>query len=401
MKTLICAFAILVGLVSGAATAWTFEGGVLSEPTGWQFSVTGGTLKKKAAGTATALDFSSLPEGCTITSFGSPLFQSASIVSIVLPEGLESIAGPCFQNCTKLTTIEPLLPATLTSIADNAFSGCRLLTGALALPNVTTLGKGAFSNCPVTGDLVLNDALTSVPANAFTSTKLTSVSFGAGSACVEICDSAFYNTSVTNVVLPRGLQTIGASAFGSCASLLAVEPFLPATVTSVGLEAFKLCGKLTGTLVLPPGLTSVEPGTFWSTSITGVSFAENSKCTAIGSGAFKLNSKLESFTFGNCPELASDAFGVTDYLCLFSLPRNVGWEERLGIPSYVSPGTDLYAKWKDLSSTVQGKWASVHKGDPGKPPKGGSALALGGSTAAPKFAWVSFLPAVGMAVLIK
>ena len=69
---------------------------------------------------------------------------SSDILSVSLPEGLTSIGGGAFENCSSLTSI--ILPNSVTSIGDNAFYGCSLTS--ITLPNsVTSIGGEAFSSC--------------------------------------------------------------------------------------------------------------------------------------------------------------------------------------------------------------------------------------------------------------
>ena len=55
-----------------------------------------------------------------------------------------------------------------------------------------------------------------------------------------IGDSAFQNTSVTKVIIPEGIETIGWFAFSNCKSLRVI--YIPSSVTSVEYGAFEYCG---------------------------------------------------------------------------------------------------------------------------------------------------------------
>ena len=106
------------------------------------------------------------------------------------------------------------------SVGGSAFSTCTNLVGDLRLkcPELTSTGYAAFTNCR----------------------QLDSVDMG-GSGIVTIGDYAFSGCwSMTNAVIPSGLQRIGTEAFLSNSSLRTVTPFLPDTVQSVGGRAFSV-----------------------------------------------------------------------------------------------------------------------------------------------------------------
>ena len=111
---------------------------------------------------------------------------------------------------------EDELPASVTSIADGAFTWTKLET--LKMPNVTSIGNEAFSNCIY---------LTSVTMPNVTS----------------IGNEAFYGCyNLTSVTFPSGLTSIGTNAFYSCDALTSIT--LPSSLTSIGNKAFYGCDAL-------------------------------------------------------------------------------------------------------------------------------------------------------------
>ena len=111
---------------------------------------------------------------------------------------------------------EDELPASVTSIADGAFTSTKLET--LKMPNVTSIGNEAFSNCIY---------LTSVTMPNVTS----------------IGNEAFYGCyNLTSVTFPSGLTSIGTNAFYSCDALTSIT--LPSSLTSIGNKAFYGCDAL-------------------------------------------------------------------------------------------------------------------------------------------------------------
>ena len=66
--------------------------------------------------------------------YGSPLLLIGRIVTVILPDSVQSIGKDAFRDCYKLKEINT--PASLTDIGENAFQGCTSLT------NVPTVGGG-------------------------------------------------------------------------------------------------------------------------------------------------------------------------------------------------------------------------------------------------------------------
>src|SRR5262249_14985780 len=89
---------------------------------------------------------------------------------------------------------------------------------------------------------------------------------------VFIAHESFYNcTSLTNVTIPNGGNTIGDNAFYNCISLPAVT--IPNSVTSIGHDAFSLCASLTS-MTIPSSVTSIRAAALRAcASLTNISVA--------------------------------------------------------------------------------------------------------------------------------
>jgi|GEM_PF-924975 len=124
--------------------------------------------------------------------------------------------------------------------------------------------------------------------------------------------------SLTDVTLPDSLTAIGRSAFESCSSLTALH--IPSGVTEIGARAFYECDDLTE-ITIPEGVTEIAASTFSECNVlAAVTLPET--LTAIGSDAFAECASLTDLTipsgvtsigtsaFENCKKLVSIAIPV-------------------------------------------------------------------------------------------
>ena len=111
-------------------------------------------------------------------------------------------------------------------------------------------------------NLIIKEGVTHIGKKAFsTFSSLISVSFEHGSQLTSIGDYAFYNCKFESIKIPASVTSIGANAFKNCTGLTSVT--IPISVTSIGASAFNHCDNLEF-LSLGSGVTTISDGAFSS-----------------------------------------------------------------------------------------------------------------------------------------
>ena len=120
------------------------------------------------------------------------------------------------------------------------------------------------------------------------------------------CDiTGIKDKSVTEIIVPDYVTSIGGYAFKDCDSLTSVT--IPNSVTSIGSSAFYSCDSLTS-VTIGNGVTSIGSSAFSGcTGLTSVTIPDS--VTSIGSFAFYSCDSLTSVTIGNgVTSIGSSAF---------------------------------------------------------------------------------------------
>jgi len=244
-----------------------------------------------------------------VTTIGDYVFHDCdSLTTINIPNSLTSIGRYAFYHCDGLTSIT--IPNSVTSIAEGAFYYCSQMTSitlstgltvipsdmchmcsslsSLVIPNsITTINASAFESCSNLVSVEIPNSVTTIVTNPFKScSKLAQitgthtgidnnialiinnslVTFAIGcnattytipSSVTTISGYAFFNNTLTNVIMPAGLQTIKGFAFGYGRNLTSVT--IPSSVTTIESYAFYGCSGLTSITcenINPPSLGS-------------------------------------------------------------------------------------------------------------------------------------------------
>ena len=141
------------------------------------------------------------------------------------------------------------------------------------------------------------------------------------SSITSIGDSAFYGcNSLSGIVIPSSVTSMGDSAFWGCNSLS--EIVIPSSVTSIGDRAFSSCDSLSE-IVIPSSVTSIGKSAFWGcNSLSEIVIP--SSVTSIGDWAFwNCRSLLEIVIPSSVTSIGKGAFYVCDSLSEIVIPSSV------------------------------------------------------------------------------
>lgn len=248
-----------------------------------------------------------MPE--SVTSIGSEVFAFCSALKkVTLPSSLTDIPDKLFYACDVLNDI--VIPTSVKTMGRGVFAGCKALE-RMTIGDGVTIGNNLFSDCESLKEVKLPATLTTIPEYTFNKcVSLKKVEFPTGLMSIEryafegsgieevvvpetvtkiagsfanckslkrfvfpknleaIENSMFRNCELlADITLPTNVKTIGSYAF---AGTLFDKSELPATVNSLGYNAFENCKQLKE-MFIPEGVTSISEELFMScTSLTRV-----------------------------------------------------------------------------------------------------------------------------------
>ena len=247
-----------------------------------------------------------------------------NLTSVIIPNSVNDIGYEAFAN-SSITNIN--IPDNVESIGHRAFEECQALTTITIGKGLKKIGENAFNNCSNLKSVTI-DANAIVSADYYTPSQSLCCIFGShveefiiGESVTKIGKYAlaenYYRSYLTKVKLPNSITNIGVGAFEKSAI---TSIFIPASVESIGGDAFLGCVELTSVyisdlsswcklsfgnrtsnplilakqlfinneavkdLVIPSDVESIEKYAFCGSNIATVTIPESVK--SIGDGAF-------------------------------------------------------------------------------------------------------------------
>ena len=248
---------------------------------------------------------------------------------IWLPDTVLSLRDHSFYECS-LANLERL-PDSLTTIGDSAFALARNMPSTFVIPdNVTRIGDYAFSGSSL-AQLVLGQGVETIGEYAFQNcANLTELEIPGS---VKNIEAGTFDScrSLKNVTTNRGLKAIRELAFANCTSLISVT--ISETVSSISERAFINCSSMEWFLVSPdnPHYCSLHDVLYNKDQTELLRCPENKKrltipdtVTTIGDYAFYANKKLTSFVIpDNVTKVGASAFRSCPFLKEVTIGQNV------------------------------------------------------------------------------
>ena len=155
-------------------------------------------------------------EGALLTEFPSTLLESktksprseAVLTGIILPDGIESLAGYCFIGCESLASVT--LPDGLKTIGVSAFQQTGL-TSITFPKSLETINGYAFSESKLGGELTVPESVTVSSTSTFSKTNITSVVWNTDS---DMGNNSFSGCMSLQTVTVNNCGSIDYNAFG-------------------------------------------------------------------------------------------------------------------------------------------------------------------------------------------
>lgn len=286
----------------------------------------------------------------SVKAVGDYAFSGCStLASIDIPVGVDSVGDYAFRGCTALRSVT--FPLGLNSIGASAFFDCKALNRVEIPATVRTIGAFAFEHCPaiysmsVASDNPWYDSSDS--CNAIIKTATGTLVAGCMNTVIpatvtSIGDNAFSGCfMLTSLSIPKSVTAIGNYAFAGCTSLSSID--IPTSVTHIGDAAFSGCSALK-TLDIPNTVSSLGQAAFGGcSSLESISLPKS--VSSIGDFEFYGCTLLKGI---NIPQTVR-SIGTAAFLGCFSLTA-------IKIPkSVTSIGRSAFRECPSLASvTVAG-----------------------------------------------
>lgn len=216
--------------------------------------------------------------GVSISGDMTPAVKSVKFLSYGNENSCEKIGDYAFAHLSGLVSLTFATGSTMNEIGKGAFEGCTLLPLVTITAGIRKVGEGAFKDCVSVTEIAFNALsfeaneqgsysfegtgrtngytltisarATRVPSYLFEgSAYLKRLDFQESGVCEEIGEKAFEDcTSLTEIVLPDEVKTIGAGAFSGCSAVRRyVAPFIGGTCNVIAASEKTPLGYVFGT----------------------------------------------------------------------------------------------------------------------------------------------------------
>ncbi len=236
------------------------------------------------------------------------LIQSGFSVGPRTVLGMENIAHMgigAFYNCNMLTNV--VLNNSIKEVPAFAFYGCSML-GSVNIPTqLTSIGRSAFYNCSALKQVVHDND------TAFVGLDLSH------SRVTEVSDYAFYGSGIRQAKLGSRLESLGRSAFYQCKALEEIS--IPDGVKEIKPHTFHGCSRLKS-VQIGSGVEKIGDYAFVNCgTLKSVNLPETVK--EVGNFAFYGCQRMTSLNLSNVESIGNYAFAELRVLTFVVIPESV------------------------------------------------------------------------------
>lgn len=240
-----------------------------------------------------------------------PVFGK-QVMRVVLPDTVKTLLPQVFNGCTALQSV--WLPDGISEIPRLAFYDCTSLKEVRLPQDLSAIRSSAFGNCSSLTFIDLPESLRILDSYAFSTSGLNDIDLPAqlttiGDNCFDKC---YY---LKKAQIPQNVNKLGAYAFSDCESLSGTI-IVPDGITVLKEHCFDGCHSLT-CIMLPQGLTTIEDYAMKSCfKLTDVEIPET--VTSIGSGLFQMCYELKDMAWPSAvtviPEFALAGTSIEEFV---------------------------------------------------------------------------------------
>ncbi len=271
------------------------------------------------------------------TVIGDGFFEGADMESFDVPGNITAIGNEAFRSCTKLRQIsiptsvksigshafagdalvEELDLSGVEAIGENAFSGMAGLKEAALSEDVKEMGAGAFRGCTSLNQIFIDNVSCQIDGDGNTVPSSVTVRCYAGSTA-----EAYAAGNGNPIILMAGFEKDGVTDYAGGDHAAQVVGFLAGDgLKSIGDHA--LAGAQMKEVVLPSGLEAVGAGAFAGCGELERADLSESSVKEIPEDAFHGCTKLKEVLLGNCGKIGKSAFEGCTSLGEAALPDSV------------------------------------------------------------------------------
>jgi hypothetical protein len=196
----------IAGSASGADATFTTLNSVTVNGNSFVYIVANGAVTiVSCSGPGGVVNIPATIGGLPVAVIGPSSFSLPGLTAVFIPEGVTTIADSAFELCAGLTNVS--MPGSLTYIGPGSFNQCTALANVTIPMGVTNIGAQAFQGCSLTR-VTIPDSVVELQQGT--------LSWGGP-------QGAFYGCgALTNVIVGKGLVSLGAGTFGFCGNLTAI-----------------------------------------------------------------------------------------------------------------------------------------------------------------------------------